>query len=289
MNIFKALFGGKDNTSPEKRKEEEDRRNFDILKYDGVKAMQTGRFDYAVQCMKHALQLREDLETRDYLSQAYIKTGNLSAAYKQLQKLAEAQPDNIEIPIRMAQVAYMMEDYTAMAEACEEALLIDDTDAESVYLYGRACVGQDDISNAKAMVTKAIMLNSNHEDAYAMRATILLEEGELEEAECDIEWLTSRATDNEDIMMLKARLEIKKGNDPEAEKWLDNIIDINPFCLAAYKERAALRMRKGDVSGAKEDELKIEEMGAYEGISTEENIEQKTQEAYNNSNPYFNS
>ena len=38
MNILKALFGGK-TEDPEERKQDEEAKNFDILKFDGVKAL----------------------------------------------------------------------------------------------------------------------------------------------------------------------------------------------------------------------------------------------------------
>lgn len=113
MGFFKKLFGGRAD-SPEDDRKEQETRNFDMLKYDGVKAMHMGETDYAVKCFNRALEMREDLEVRDYLSQTLIRTGELLPAYEQLQKLAEAEPDNKQIFVRMADVAYMMEDYRAM-------------------------------------------------------------------------------------------------------------------------------------------------------------------------------
>ena len=77
-------------------------------------------------------------------------------AYEHLQKLAETEPDNVKIYIRMANVAYMMEDYNAMSNACEKAMLIDKDMPELMYLYAQACIGLNDSSNAVAMLTKAI-------------------------------------------------------------------------------------------------------------------------------------
>ncbi len=57
------------------------------------------------------MELKDDLETRDYLSQAFIRSNDLPAANEQLQRLAEAEPANVQIWLRMAEVAYMMEDY----------------------------------------------------------------------------------------------------------------------------------------------------------------------------------
>ncbi|WP_374044982.1 tetratricopeptide repeat protein, partial [uncultured Prevotella sp.] len=137
MSFLKKIFGvssdSKEQTQEEKQAEE--KKNFEILKYDGVRALKTQQTDYAVECFRHALDIKDDLEIHDYLSQAYMTLGDLPKAYEQLQKLAEAQPDNIDIFVRMAHVAYMMEDYVVMGSACEKALLIDKDSPRALYLY----------------------------------------------------------------------------------------------------------------------------------------------------------
>ena len=47
MNFFKKLFGGRKTVVEEKHEEE---KNFDVLKYDGVRALKQQQFDYAVKC-----------------------------------------------------------------------------------------------------------------------------------------------------------------------------------------------------------------------------------------------
>ena len=107
MNIFKALFGGRSSQAEEKKEE----KNFEVLKYDGVRALKMQQFGYAVQCFLHALELNStDLECRDYLSQAYIAMGDMEKAYEQLQNISTACPDNVAVLTRLADVAYMMED-----------------------------------------------------------------------------------------------------------------------------------------------------------------------------------
>ena len=114
MGFFKSLFGNNSQTAEEKRKDE-DSKNFETLKYDGVRALKQGQVDYAVKCFTHALTIQEDLECRDYLSQAYMHTDELSQALEQLHILSEAQPQNVAIFMRMAEVAFMIEDYDTMA------------------------------------------------------------------------------------------------------------------------------------------------------------------------------
>lgn len=131
MNIFKKLFGSQ-TTSKETKQEEN--KNFDVLKYDGVRALRMQQFEYAAKCFVHAIELNaDDLECRDYLSQAYISLGDLEHAYEQLQKISEKQSDNIAVLLRMAEVAYMMENYSTMADVCEKALLLDDKNVMAYY------------------------------------------------------------------------------------------------------------------------------------------------------------
>ena len=290
MNFFRSLFGGSEE-KPEEKKREEDAKNFDVLKFDGVRAMRGGEMLYAIKCFSHALELKEDLEIRDYLSQALIHNNELLPAFEQLQKLADAQPDNQEIFIRMANIAFMMEDYGAMADACEKALLIDKENSLVQYLYARACIGQGDVVNAIAMLTKAIALKEDYDDAYLLRGETLLEMGDVEGADEDARYLLGKVNDSEDVLLLKARIEAKKGNADEAISQYDKVIEANPFCLVAFKERGALRLQQGDKDGAEEDMKQVLELDPNKGadVSGEysaEGVEEKMRKAYKANNPF---
>ena len=282
MNFFKALFGSKPKT-PEEDKKETEEHNFDVLKYDGKQAMMQGNAEYAVKCLTHALKIKDDPETRDYLSQALIRQGDLLMAYEHLQKLAETEPDNVKIYIRMANVAYMMEDYNAMSNACEKAMLIDKDMPELMYLYAQACIGLKDSSNAVAMLTKAINLREDYGDAYLLRGETLLADGKLDDAAEDVAWLMERYSETEEVLMLNGRLEKAKGDSDRAMATFNSVIELNPFSIDAYRERAAIKMEQGDKEGHDEDMKKIQEMTPE---NDEEDIEEKTRQAYKNSNPF---
>lgn len=252
MNILKALFGGK-TEDPEERKQDEEAKNFDILKFDGVKALHMGQADYAINCFTNALKYQEDLEIRDYLSQAYLMANEPLKAYEQLQQLAEAQPDNQKIFIRMADVAYRIDDYGAMADACEKALLIDKRSPTVHYLYARACIGQGDNVNAVSMLTQAILTTPEYLDAYLLRGETLLDMENLEEAEEDANFLLEHLDGNEDALLLKARIEKAKGYNAAALEYYDKVIEANPFHAEAFKERGDVREALGDLKGAEED------------------------------------
>lgn len=284
MNFFKALFGGKTVTPRDKQKEDE-ARNFDVLKYDGVRAMRSGQPAYAVKCFRHALGIREDLEIRDYLSQVLVQSNELVPAFEELRRLAEAQPDNQQIFIRMANIAYMMEDYGAMSDACEKALLIDKDTPLVSYLYARASKGQDDLVNAIALLTRAIALDGNYVDAYLLRGETLLSMGDVQGADRDAQWLLENTHGNEDVMLLKARIEHARGNDAESVDMYTKVIDVNPFSIEAYKERGGVLLEQGDKEGAAADMEKVlglspKEVADINGEFSAEGIEARTRRAY---------
>lgn len=289
MNILKALFGGSEETPEEKQKADEARR-FDMFKYDGVRAAKTGRFDYAVKCYQEALKIHEDLEVRDYLAQALIRTEALDEAREQLKMLAEAEPENTAIQMQTAQVAYMQEDYNGMADACRQALLTDKENARVHYLYAQACIGLGNLIEAIAMLTKAIALRPEMGDAYLLRGQTLLKMGDAGSADEDATHLMDMAPDNEDVLLLKARVERAKGNADAAMDIYNRVTDVNPFCTDAFRERGAIKYEKGDMKGAQADmqtvfELEPEKVADINGEYSAEGVEQKVRQAYSNINP----
>lgn len=288
MNFFKRLFGGKEEPT-EQEKQEAAARNFDILKYDGVKAMKMGQWGHAIRCFRHALELSEDLEVRDYLSQSLIRTGELLAANDELQVIAEAQPDNQSVFVRIAQVAYMMENYQAMGDACERAMLIDDSQAVVYLLYAQASQEQGDDANTVAMLTRAIALQPDYAEAYLLRGQTLLATGQLDEAQADAEWLAGHVPENEDVMLLQARIMVARGSRQQAVDIYNKVIELNPFNIDAYRERAEQHEALGNAAEAQADRDKVSELQPAEGTDGSqdggEDIEQKVRQAYRDGNP----
>lgn len=290
MGFFKSLFGNNSQTAEEKRKDE-DSKNFETQKYDGVRALKQGQVDYAVKCFTHALTIQEDLECRDYLSQAYMHTDELSQALEQLQILGEAQPQNVAVFMRMAEVAFMMEDYDAMASACEKGMEADKDNPMVLFNYARACNGQGNAISAIALLTKAITLKDNFGAARLLRGELLMNMGDVKGASEDAEWLEKNVEDNEDVLLLVARIAERSGDHDKAIADYGRVLDANPFSVVAFKERGAIRMAQGDTKGAEEDMRSVLELDPKiaEGVSgdyTAEGVEHKVRTAYKSVDPF---
>ncbi len=262
MGFLKTLFGGKDESPEEKRKRDE-ARQLDMLKTDGIRAIHIGKYDYAIKCLTKALEMSDELELHDYLSQAYIQNDQLREGFGQLQLLAAAQPENIQIFTTMAKVAYMMEDYQAMSDACEKATLLDKDNAEVMFLYARCSLGQGDKVNAVAMLTKTILLDENFHAAYLDRGDTLLKMGDIEGASEDADHLMTVADGAEDVLLLKGRVLLAQNKPSEAADIFTRAIENNPFCTAAYRGRGTARLTLGDKEGAESDMRQVLEQDPH--------------------------
>ena len=293
MNLFKKLFGIKsdEDTSATSQPVTRTERDFDVLKYDGVRAMRSHEAEYAVQCFTHALDIKDDLETRDYLSQVYVALRRPADAYEQLRLIAEACPDNLQVFVRMARVAYMMEDYKAMGEAAEKAMLLDRDNAEVNFLYAQSCLGMGDVVNAIAMLTKAVSVDPDYAEALLLRGETLLKMGDKAGATSDADTMLKLAPQSEDALLLKARVENSLAHKDEAVDWYGKVLDANPFRLEAYKERGAIRYERGESQAAAEYMQKVLELEPdkaqdVNGEFTAEGIEDKLNRKYKEMNPY---
>ena len=172
-NFFKSFFSGKSET-PESEKQKNDQKNFEIFKYDGLRAQRMGRPDYAVKCFIEALAIKEEFETMGYLSQLYIQMGETAKARELLEKMAAMEPDVTSTFLTLANVCFIQEDYQAMEEAANKAIAIEEGNAVAHYLLGKARKGQDDDLMTIAHLTKAITLKDDFIEARLLRAEALM-------------------------------------------------------------------------------------------------------------------
>lgn len=268
MGLFKKMFlGGNDQSGEEKQKEEkqQEEKNFEVLKHDGIAALNQHQYEYAVKCFRKALELKDDLEIHNYLSLALIGNNELQPALEELDTVSKARPGDVDVLLRMANVAFMMEDYNTMSDICERAQAVSNDDPRVSYLRARACVGQGQFINAIALLTKAIAdadkqqgtdaakVSAPFIEAYLLRGQTLLSMGDAQTANKDADLILHHNGDNEDALLLMARSLARLHKEKEAEDYYTKVISANPFNTDAFKERGLVRLKLGDKTGAEED------------------------------------
>lgn len=311
MNFFKSLFSNKQE-KPETEQKNSSQKDFEIFKYDGMRAQRMGRPDYAIQCFNEALALQQDFETMNYLSLVYMQTNEIDKARQLLEQMSELEPQHIPTLLSLANICYMQEDYKAMAEAAQKAINIEQGNAMAYYLLGRAKDGDNDGIMSVAHLTKAIVLKDDFVEARLLRAEALTKMNQLTEAMEDIDAILSQDADDESALLLRGKIEEANNNTADAEADYLHVTELNPFneqaflylgqlyieqqkldeaivlfdeaieinanFAQAYHERGRAKLQKGDKDGSVEDMKKAMELNSKssESISGKfDNFEQQ--------------
>ena len=83
--------------------------------------------------------------------------------------------------------------------------------------------------------------------------------------------------------MLSATIARQRGNDEEALNIYNKVIDLNPFCVPAFEQRAALRRQMGDDAGADADINALKEINPE---SDDEDIARRVDESRRAIDPF---
>lgn len=233
MGFFKSFFSGKSD-SPANEKQKNEQKNFEIFKYDGMRAQRMGRTDYAIKCFTEALAIQEDFETMGYLAQVYTQTNELDEAHKLLERMTEIEPEHTSTYLSLANVCYMQEDYPAMAGAAKKAIEIEEGNAMAHYLLGKADNGQGDGIICIAHLTKAIVLKDDFIEARLLRAEALVQMQQYKEAMEDIDTILAQDPEDESAILLRGKIEEATGNKEKAESSYQKVTELNPFNEQAF-------------------------------------------------------
>jgi len=289
MGFFKQLFGSSDTTDDDKKRERQ--RSFDTLKYEAVAALKHGKPQAAIPRLRAAIEISDDMECHDYLSQALIMAGELDEAVAETEILASNAPGNAAIYLRLASIYYMKEDYDGVATAAQQAVEIEPENAVAFLYLARAAHGRGDNVVAIAVLDKCIALSGDMAEAYMLRGKLHLAAHSLDLASADAAWLSEHLPESEDAALLHGHVAEARGDNDEALSLYGKAIDLNPFCAAAFAARAALRLKLGDKEGSEADIKAMKEadpsIGNPGNAPTETpDIEESVRQAYRSIDPF---
>lgn len=235
MGLLSALFGEKKpDDKQQSPQEKQNQRNFDILKYDGIRARNMGKLPYAIKCFEEAVALNDEPETLGLLASAYLQAGRTDDARITLDRLTEKEPADIHALLSLASVCYMQEDYEGMDTACQKAIALDEQNPQAYFLAAKAARGVKNDLNTIVMLTKAIAADETFAQAYQLRAEVLWDMRQPNEALDDLNRILSQNPDDEEALLLKGKIEAVAGHTEEAAGCFDKVMEMNPFNETAY-------------------------------------------------------
>ena len=90
-------------------------------------------------------------------------------------------------------------------------------------------------------------------------------------------------------MLLGARIKMAQKKYDAAKSAYDRIIDHNPFCAVAFRERSSVKAQLGDNEGSEQDMRTAEEIDPQSDESRtamSQNVENNVKQIYKNNDPY---
>lgn len=286
-NFFKSFFSSQPKEESSEEKEKNNVKNFDILKYDGVRAQRAHKLPYAIRCFKEALNIQEDFETRSFLTAAYMASNELDLALEELNRMHELKPEDVNTLLTRIHVLFLLDKDVEVIPDCETIITLDAENPTAYYMMAKAKRTTGDMLGAIADLTKSVALKEDFESAYLLRAEILLQmrqadealqdaekviqlnpeeelayltrgkihafKSQFDEAHKDFEKVLSLNPFNEDAALLAGQLLIAENKLDEAIAFFDEIIENSPTIGRAYAERGRAKNLKGDKQGAFED------------------------------------
>lgn len=323
MGFLKTLLTGKEE-SDEEKKQNENRRNFDVFKYDGLSALNMGKVDYAEKCFEKALEITDDAEIRQAIARICLSKNDFDGAISNLEALCNLEPDTPGYHISLADVCIQAGKFDMADSECRKALQLSPDLAMPHYLLAEKANKQENYLEAVVQLTQAISLKDDYFEAYLLRGQVLCRMMQFGEAEKDADVLMQHNGDeSEEVLRLKSCVCAHTGRESEAAELLEKAISLNPFepeiyvglsniylklndkdkalqtleegmeqntdSPLLYRARGAVRLESGDKKGAMEDVKKALELAPEEEKNLSgkfSNIEEKFVEAYNQLNPY---
>lgn len=233
MGFFKSLFKAKAD-DPVSEQEKKEQKEFEILKYDGIRAHRMHRMDYARKCFEEAIKLQDDFETYAQLVQLLFETGDFQAALEPLNHMAKAEPQIAETFISLATVHFMLENFQEMADNAQLAIDKAPDNIQAYYLKGKAMQGLAQENEAVRLFTQAIDLQSDFAEALLLRGQIYLRQAKLTEALADAEAVIASGKEVESGLLLRGSVKEVENQSEEAESDYRQVLELDPFNQQAY-------------------------------------------------------
>ena len=240
MGLFSSFFSSA--IPEEDNKQKGNLQNFDLLKYDGIRALRINKPAYAVKCFKEALKIQQDLEIMKYLMTSYNALDMHDEALETLNDMVATGEEQANSLLMRANFLYMNEQYVECAADCEQIIEIEPENFTANFLLAKTEQNTGDLTKAICHLDQAININEDFIEAYTLRADIYLAMERGNDALVDIEKVIALEPEDETAYLLRARTYELLGNKQASLLDYQLVLDLNPFNEDAYMPAGRLLM-----------------------------------------------
>ena len=160
-----------------------DPEHSDSLHLSGVIALQTGKYDVAVDLINKAIQFNPGNSIYyNNLGNAFKDRGNLAEAISCFQKALEIKPDFAEAYYNLGNVFKVQGNLVEAVSSYQRALEFKPDSAEAYYNLGTTLKEQGHLVEAIPCFQKALEIKPDYADAYNNMGNALKDQGKLTEA-----------------------------------------------------------------------------------------------------------
>jgi len=240
MGFFSSLFFSSKTEEDEQQKV--DRKNFDILKYDGIRAQRMGKLEYAVKCFTEALKIQKDFETLNYLMSACYMLNRHEEALEALNGMVETGEEPEITLLMRANLFFTMEKYVDSAADCMQVLELKPDNYIACFQLAKTQRALGEPIKAVEYLDKATAIKPGFADGYALRADIHLALEKGNDALADVERLIELTPEDETVYLLRGRCHELLGDANAAYLDYQLASEFNPFNEEAYLLTGKLMM-----------------------------------------------
>ena len=164
-NFFTSLFSSYKPAEATEDKAKNEQKNFDILKYDGVRAQKMGKLAYAIKCFTEALNIQEDFETMSYLVSAYTMANDLGKAEDVLNRMVEMEPDHIATRLTRVNLLFMLDKDAEVITDCLHVIELEPSNHVAYFMMAKAKKATNDVFGAIVETLRQTRKGRFEEDA----------------------------------------------------------------------------------------------------------------------------
>lgn len=221
--------------------------------------------DHASAIVQLKAALQQDIastEARALLGRALFESGDVDGAVVELTKALDDGASKDQVLPLLSRALLVAGNYRKLTSSYGEAKLEDPkarADFQSVLALGWAMLGGR--QKAEAAVQAALQADPRHVEARLTRARMWVAQGKVDEATRLVDEVLVQAPKDADALLLKGELLFSLVRDrAAAEKYFVQAAESKPKFMAAHAAVVALRLRSGNVEGARAQVQRMREV-----------------------------